>query len=109
MNLRPATTSCRRAFRDDSCIDDGEDFRAKPPTKRPAASNRLLGSRLGRRYRLQAGLVGHFGVGATAAGEWTCTSKLDPYRGYDIAAQMLSRGNKGSRPLPGRRGLRYFI
>jgi hypothetical protein len=34
-NLRPDTTSCRWAFRDNSCIDDGDDFSAEPPTKRP--------------------------------------------------------------------------
>jgi hypothetical protein len=31
------------------------------------------------RYKLQAHLVRHFGLGPLQR-EWTCTSKLDPYR-----------------------------
>jgi hypothetical protein len=48
-------------------------------SNRRPASSRLLGSRMGTRYRLQAHLACHFGLGPLQR-EWTCTSKLDPYR-----------------------------
>jgi hypothetical protein len=61
------------------------------------------------RYKLQAHLVRHFGLGPLQR-EWTCTSKLDPYRLAVILQPRSSAvGLKNRGPSLRAQGLRYFI